>query len=575
MLQMKYHVCVIVTSTSRRYLALFILYLDAKSAFDRVIREILVRNLFFAGTCGKELIYIDKRLENRKTFAEWDKILMGPRQDKLGVEQGGVNSGDFYKIYAKPQLQLAHDSQLGVCLTHKITISAIGQADNTLLVSNSLHNLQNLLQLSLYYCSKANVELCPGKTKLQVISTKKMKATVDYLKVFSPVNLNGKKLDFSDESEHVGVIRSVHGNLPNILNRISAHKKAVGAVLHTGAARQHRANPVAGLRLEKIYGFPVLLSGLGSLVLSRSELSAINQHHKETVQQLTRLLPNTPRAVCYFLAGSLPGEAYVHLRQISLLGMICNLPGSILHKHAVSVLSAKPSSGSWFHQVRNTCLKYKLPHPLTLLSSMPPPDKKWLKNLAKQKVIDYWEQNLREEAASLESLKYFHPQFMSLESPHPIFMSAKSSSYEVTKAGVQALLLSGRYRTERLSRHWSANPKGSCLCPSCFGLEISEDVEHILLHCPSLSATRASLAKFTLDYAKDNPDIQSVLLEYTKPTNPLFVQFLLDCSVIPRVISLTQLYGTNTLFKLFKVTRAWCYSLHRNRLKLLGRWSLS
>ena len=195
---------------------LFILYLDAKSAFDRVIREILVRNLFFAGTCGKELIYIDKRLENRKTFAEWDKILMGPRQDKLGVEQGGVNSGDFYKIYAKPQLQLAHDSQLGVCLTHKITISAIGQADNTLLVSNSLHNLQNLLQLSLYYCSKANVDLCPGKTKLQVISTKKMKATVDYLKVFSPVNLNGKKLDFSDESEHVGVIRSVHGNLPNI-----------------------------------------------------------------------------------------------------------------------------------------------------------------------------------------------------------------------------------------------------------------------------------------------------------------------------------------------------------------------
>ena len=131
------------------------------------------------------------------------------------------------------------------------------------------------------------------------------------------------------------------------------------------------------------------------------------------------------------------------------------------------------------------------------------------------------------------------------------------------------------WKNERLPRQWSANPKGSCLCPSCFGLEISEDVEHILLHCPSLSTTRASLAKFTLDYAKDNPDIQSVLLEYTKPTNPLFVQFLLDCSVIPRVISLTQLYGTNTLFKLFKVTRAWCYSLHRNRLKLLGRWSLS
>ena len=174
----------------------------------------------------------------------------------------------------------------------------------------------------------------------------------------------------------------------------------------------------------------------------------------------------------------------------------------------------------------------------------------------------------------MESLQYFHPQYMSLEFPHPIYISAKSSSYEVTKAGVQALLLSGRYRTERLSRHWSANPNGYCLHPSCNRLGISEDVEHILLNCPSLSKTRASLAKFTLDYSRDQPQIQSILLTYTNPTNPLFVQFLLDCSVIPEVISLTQVHGKDTLFKLFKVTRAWCYSLHRNRLKLLGRWSL-
>ena len=185
-----------------------------------------------------------------------------------------------------------------------------------------------------------------------------MKNEVDYLQEFSPVNMNGKKLEFCDETEHVGVIRSVHGNLPNILNRISAHKKAVAAVLHTGAARHHRANPVAGLRLKKVYGFSVL------------------------------------------------------------------------------------------------------------------------------------------------------------------------------------------------SRHWSANPNGHCLFPSCNRLGISEDVEHILLYCPSLSKTRASLAKFTLDYSRDQPHIQSTLLTYKNPTNPLYVQFLLDCSVIPEVISLTQVHGKDTLFKL-------------------------
>ena len=34
----------------------------------------------------------NSRLEHRKTFVEWDKVLMGPIKDLVGVEQGGVNS---------------------------------------------------------------------------------------------------------------------------------------------------------------------------------------------------------------------------------------------------------------------------------------------------------------------------------------------------------------------------------------------------------------------------------------------------------------------------------------------------
>ena len=62
-------------------------------------------------------------------------------------------------------------------------------------------------------------------------------------------------------------------------------------------------------------------------------------------------------------------------------------------------------------------------------------------------------------------------------------------------------------------------------------------------------------------------------MTFTQPSHPLFSQFLIDCSVIPEVISLTQLLGTDALYNLFKVTRTWCYSLHRDRLKILGRWT--
>ena len=465
---------------------------------------------------------------------------------------------------------MAQDSSLGVRLSRDIVVSAIGQADDTVLLSNNLHSLQNLLELTLHYCSRYNVELCPGKTKLQAIHPRHLSAEVAYLKEFSPVNVNGVKLKFYETAEHVGITRSVTGNLPNIVERISFHKKALGAVIRNGLAKQHCANPAARLKVEKIYGSPVLRSGLGSLCLIKPEENLLNHHYVEMLGNLLRLLPKTPLPVVYFLAGSLPMEAFVHLRHLSILGMISRMPESLLHQHGVEVFSSEGAKWSWFHQVRNVCLKYQLPHPLTLLND--PLSKEAFKNLTKKHVINFWELKQRNDAALLPSLAYFKPQYMSLCKPHPLYTTAGSSPYEVTKAGVQALLLSGRYRTELLCRHWSSNSEGYCLCPSCDGLMIKEDIEHILLHCVSLAPTRLRLSNFTMKYVKTVPHLCSSILELTKPSNPLFFQFLLDCSVIPLVISLKNEHGAEVLHHMFKVSRTWCYSLHRERLKLLGRW---
>ena len=73
----------------------FALFLDAKSAFDVVLHQILVANLYHSGTNGHSLLLIDNRLKSRRTYIEWDKQLMGPIIDQLGVEQGGANSGGY------------------------------------------------------------------------------------------------------------------------------------------------------------------------------------------------------------------------------------------------------------------------------------------------------------------------------------------------------------------------------------------------------------------------------------------------------------------------------------------------
>ena len=286
---------------------------------------------------GSALLLVDNRLESRSTVYQWENEMLGPAPDITGFEQGGINSGDFYKTYNNKQLKTAQSSLLGVNISSS-TVSAAGFADDVLLSSNNIYNLKLLAQLTEDYCARFRVKLVPSKTKLLPIYSKNHHELVRYAELVNPVTIDGVTVNFVSEAEHVGVLRSSSGNLPNILHRISAHKKALGAVSSAGLARGHRGNPAASLKVHQLYATPVLLSGLASLVLNKAEFKILESHFKITLQNLQRLHQNTPRAAVYFLAGSFPFEAILHSRQMSLFSMICNMPDDPLYHHAIHTL---------------------------------------------------------------------------------------------------------------------------------------------------------------------------------------------------------------------------------------------
>ena len=121
---------------------------------------------------------------------------------------------------------------------------------------------------------------------------------------------------------------------------------------------------------------------------------------KISLQQLKKLLPNTPRSVILFLGGQLPGEALVHLRQLTLFRTIGHLHKSVIHKLGTyikkerkNILStSKLTSTSWFFHIRKLTLMYKLPPPLALVQY--PPTMKAFKALVRSKVLDYLEVKL-------------------------------------------------------------------------------------------------------------------------------------------------------------------------------------
>ena len=124
--------------------------------------------------------------------------------------------------------------------------------------------------------------LVPEKTKLLAFCPPGSESLVEYAKIISPININGNYIPFSDSAEHVGIVRSIHGNRPNILARLSAHRSTVFALLSSGLARGHRANPAASLRVERLYGVPVLLSGLGTMVFTPTELAILIGNFKKS-----------------------------------------------------------------------------------------------------------------------------------------------------------------------------------------------------------------------------------------------------------------------------------------------------
>ena len=548
----------------------YALFLDAKSAFDRTTKEILIRNLYIAGTDDHRLLYLNNRLGNRNTFCEFDKIMMGPIHDIRGLEQGGISSSDQYKIYNNEQANVAHSSELGVPIFN-LTISCISLADDTVLLSNHLYNLENLLFLSDRYCLKYDVVLVPEKTNLVAFQKNNCDDAI-YERATSRIALHSRELPFSQQAIHLGVTRSEDmNNMAHVLDRLSSHRKQLFSLLPAGLALNHSGNPAAALRVEKVYCLPTLLSGLASLSLTKPEVRTITNYYKQVLGGLMKTFDCTPDCAIYFLAGLLPAEGYLHLRQLSLFGMVSRLENNVLKDIAIKILSsALPLMKSVFQHVRQLCLLYKLPDALTQLKNPLPKAK--FKTICRLQVYEYWHAKLSFEATNLPSLRYLDPRYLSLSSPHPLWTSLNGNPYEAKAARIQALFLTGRYRTEKLSRYWSSNRNGFCLQHSCSSLGIIEDRTHILLHCQALNETRSRLSLFTTRLLQDLPLLGPIIDAYLySDDDAVRMQFLLDCSVQPMVIAAKQLFGSIVLERLFKLTRTWCFSLHKSRLKLLGR----
>ena len=140
-----------------------------------------------------------------------------------------------------------------------------------------------------------------------------------------------------------------------------------------------------------------------------------------------------------------------------------------------------------------------------------------------------------------------------------------SGTNEAAKAVIQLRMLSGRYRVAMLTRHWSPNRSGCCPAPDCHE---EETLEHLLVSCSYYNQARVKLRRLWRSCRLTLLTDLITKMMYGPPMS--LVQFILDASVHPTIINLVQKYGQDILLTVFHLTRTWCYTLQRERLRLLG-----
>ena len=183
-----------------------------------------------------------------------------------------------------------------------------------------------------------------------------------------------------------------------------------------------------------------------------------------------------------------------------------------------------------------------------------------MKKMAKLAVLDFWMKKLRDEVKCLKSLRYFKADFMSLTVCHPLLGTCISCPWETDKVRIQLILLSRRYPLESLTKYWvssHSSSNGNCSLPFCSENSPHEgNVENFLLYCPSLHKAREKCVSFVNSYLHNQPWLSS-LVNNCLESSPL--QFLLDCSSMPQVVSEAQVHGDLILFHLFNITRNYCF----------------
>ena len=149
--------------------------------------------------------------------------------------------------------------------------------------------------------------------------------------------------------------------------------------------------------------------------------------------------------------------------------------------------------------------------------------------------------------------------------------TAVSNPFECSKSTILAKMVSGRYRTDMLCRHWNNNRSGYCRATNC--KQIPGTLEHLLVTCPALSSVRERLYQMWLEKSVMFPVLHATIQSVLSSAAPTIVQFVLEPLAFPSIFEEFLKLGNQFAQQLSYLTRTFAFYMDRQYKNLIKEYN--
>ena len=347
---------------------------------------------------------------------------------------------------------------------------------------NELQLIANVIRR---HAKKDRVTIHPVKTKA-VMLHKHKSISKDSLHL----KMGNNTIELSPTTTHVGILRAeTRENNINIDERLSLARRTLYALINTGVHGFNGLNPKVSVKIYQCYVIPRLLFGPEVLPLNKGQLDLLSKLHLDNLRKFQSLPLRVASCAVHLLLGTLPLEAELHKRQLSLLYSLLTSSNETIYQLTERQIAINlDNNQSFYCRVEQVLEMYKVPSLTTIKSELTTKDQ-W-KLRVKRAVNEYWTVLLQSEAKQKSTHINLNIESLKIGKVHKVWGSLESTVLDVRKGIIKCKLLTGTHLLQA-NRHKFSQSVVSAKC-RCSGIE-DEDIAHMLLYCPSYLDQRRQL----------------------------------------------------------------------------------